>query len=135
MALTIKLIGTDQFLQALGDKEQQINTKMKKVAIEIFRRIILKTPVDTGQARNNWFTTINTPSTDMTEEIDKSGQKAIKDMVAKVLETKFTDKQIVYISNNLPYIDVLENGSSDQAPSGMVKTTVAEFGSIVREVD
>jgi hypothetical protein len=37
----------------------------------------------------------------------------------------------IYIVNNLPYANALENGHSKQAPSGMVKVTLQEFPGIV----
>ena len=74
------------------------------VSLDIFGRIIKRTPVDTGRLRNNWQITPNII-------LGKS----------------------VFITNNLPYAQVIVDGSSEQAPRGMVKVTVAEFDSIVRK--
>jgi hypothetical protein len=41
---------------------------------------------------------------------------------------------VFYITNNVPYIDRLERGSSKQQPSGMVRVTVLEFRPIVAAV-
>ena len=78
-----------------------------------------------GQARGNWFASINAPTTKSTKAIDKDGtatilnaQKAIEDAPGNIL----------YITNNLPYIFRLEyQGWSTQAPVGMVRVSVLEF--------
>jgi hypothetical protein len=39
---------------------------------------------------------------------------------------------IFYLTNNLPYGERLEYGYSKQAPSGMVRITLAEYEKILR---
>jgi hypothetical protein len=38
-----------------------------------------------------------------------------------------------YITNNLPYAERLEYGWSGQAPSGMIRLSLAEFEQVLRE--
>jgi len=76
----------------------------RAVSLEMFSRIVVRTPVDTGRLRGHWQISPN------------------------IMLGKKT-----YISNNLPYAIPIEDGHSKQAPTGMVKVTVAEFGSIVRD--
>lgn len=139
-------IGT--FTKELMDFE---NMSLKKVdqftriiALEVFRRIILKTPVDTGRARGNWLCTIGVPAEAMAKgedwfqgqtsnDFDKSGRAAIEEASNQVLAWKPEDIAI-FLTNNLPYIERLENGWSDQAPAGMVAITIAEFDGIVARV-
>lgn len=42
-------------------------------------------------------------------------------------QVEFNGPQSATISNNLPYIERLENGWSQQAPAGMVRVTLSEF--------
>lgn len=44
-----------------------------------------------------------------------------------------TTENLVQITNDAPYIGVLENGSSDQAPNGMVRITMEEVPDIIDE--
>ena len=113
--------------------------KVDKIATDIFRgtsvdlmsRVVVRTPVDQGTARGNWFATINSPSKEVDESIkDKNGTKSIGR--AKRASQKAKLGNSIYLINNLPYIKLLEDGNhSPQAPNGMVKVTVTEFENIV----
>lgn len=106
--------------------EVEMKQVVQKIAMEAFGRVILRTPVDTGRARANWGCTIGSPrSGGPTEDTDKSGaatRSAVSDTVQQ-----FPGDGSVFLTNSLPYINELENGSSRQMPSGMVRATVAEM--------
>jgi hypothetical protein len=90
--------------------------------------VVNKTPVDTGRARGNWQTTLGTPATGEIERED--GSRAPSNV--SYTEGLPTIEQVpafgvIWLSNNLPYIERLENGYSQQAPNGMVSTTVTEI--------
>lgn len=103
----------------------------RKIALELFARVILRTPVDTGRARANWGCEIGLPWRDSTVYVDKDGTAAIGRAAAKVAAWDF--RKPVYLSNTLPYIGVLEFGKEDgtpgsrQAPNGMVRVSLAEI--------
>lgn len=102
---------------------------VKKVAFQLFRRIIQKTPVDTGRARASWNIAIGAPDAAVKPEGDyKASPGALAAKANSVLSGYGADGRlpVVWISNNLPYIGELENGSSQQAPAGMVALSVAE---------
>lgn len=124
----------------------------RKVVFELFRRVVLKTPVDTGRARGNWQvgTAVGNGTT---EELDKGGGKTIGKVAA--FASTFPIGSVAWIYNNLPYIHTLEYGGypnppkrgsyvkgkgfvvkseggfSRQAPQGMVRVTAMEFEGIV----
>jgi len=102
-------------------------------SIAMTKSIVERTPVDTGRARGNWFPTLGTPSTKVVESEDYPSDDAIVGRAAKTLNSHKMG-QSFYLTNNLPYIQRLENGWSEQArnPNGMVEITVNEFQ---REVD
>lgn len=102
---------------------------VKKVAFQLFRRIIEKTPVDTGRARASWNIAIGRVNAAVAPE----GQhpKSVSALASKanaVLAGYGEDGRlpVVWISNNLPYIGELENGHSGQAPAGMVALSIME---------
>ncbi len=100
-------------------KTTEAHDKIARVAtLELFSGVIKATPVDTGRARGNWQTTVGSPAKGRLEREDKSGSEAIAEVEAKTPEGT---GQVTYLSNNLPYIMELEEGSSKQAPEGMVK--------------
>lgn len=101
---------------------------VRKVAIDITSSVILKTPVDTGRARGNWQVQINSPITSTLDVNDKTGATTIGTATNTLANYKAGD---IYITNNLPYIIKLEQGSSKQQPAGMVAITIREFDRII----
>ena len=99
----------------------------RAVALELFGSIIKDTPVDTGRARGNWQTSIGAPASG---EVDRIGEReAISELGSET--GKFVDGQVIFLTNNLPYIQRLELGWSDQAPAGMVRKNIARIQQIV----
>ena len=82
-----------------------------------------------GRFRGNWQFSIDSPATGELDRIDRSGNDTIAQLEAQV--EALTIGQTVYIVNNLPYSVPLEYGHSTQAPSGMVRVTLANFQAIV----
>jgi len=92
----------------------------RMISLEALKRIVLKTPVDTGRARGNWQTTINIPA--VGEKWDNTNIAAGATIIG-TLKSFGT----IFISNNLVYILPLEHGHSKQAPHGMVAVTIEEL--------
>ena len=84
-----------------------------------------------GRFRANWHLSIGVVENVTFDEVDPSGTETIAALVAAISD--FTAGQMVYLINNLPYAIPLEFGHSKQAPSGMVRVTVARFQQIVQE--
>lgn len=104
---------------------------LRKIALELFSRVIKKTPVKTGRARGNWQVGIGMAPSLSTNDRDKIGSATTSKGNSVLNKAHFGDK--IFLVNNLPYIWKLENGSSKrQAPQGMVKITLREFRNIVR---
>ena len=87
----------------------------KATAFEIFSQVIQKTPVETGRARGNWNITTDTPDYSTTE----SGHSP---NVETEISNEFPD---IYIANGLDYVVALEEGSSEQAPAGIIIPSIA----------
>lgn len=108
---------------------EKMNRIVRKIMLDVFKGVILKTPVDTGRARANWQATIGGPSSGTLDSEDKTGQMAISGGSKAIAAMK--EFSPVFLYNGLPYIGRLENGWSGQAPAGMVKITLAEYPGIV----
>lgn len=106
------------------------NLVVRKIGTEVFRRVILKTPVHFGRARGSWNASVDQVTFQASDVLDKSGGKTIAAMVDTVAEVVAGD--VFYLTSNLPYIIPLEHGHSKQAPAGMVATTLIEFPGIVQ---
>lgn len=101
-----------------------------KVGIEILKRLVLRSPVDTGRFRANWQVGLQAVgyTTDLT---DPGGAVAIADGTDEINRTPIGTP--IWISNGLPYARRLEYGWSKQAPQGMVRLTILEFSRFIEE--
>jgi hypothetical protein len=120
---------------------------VRKISLDIFRRIILRSPVDTGRFRGNWQVAIGKIPEGVVElQLDekaaktKEGSKGRAAAIgtatisAAAAETaKVRAGDVIYFVNNLPYGPRLENGWSPQAPAGMVGITVTEYEGVVAQ--
>lgn len=111
-----------KFAEALGLKTSAV---VKKLAFDLFGDITLRTPVDTGHARRNWQTTVGEPAGTIIGTAGDSETPAPAPPPPS-LSGYNIGQGSVFIINNLPYIEALENGHSSQAPSGMVGLAVAK---------
>lgn len=112
--------------------EARLELAVRKIALDVFTRVILRSPVDTGRFRGNWQVSIGSIPQGTLELNDKTGQATISKVQAETLNLKAG--QVIYLINNLPYGPRLENGWSKQAPAGMVDLTVREYRPIVDAV-
>lgn len=129
-------------LKKLGKRvENNANHTKRKVALFILQDLTLLTPVDTGVARSNWLVAVQSFDRSIIEAHfpGKDGstgaanaREALAQGTAKVQDT--TSEQFIAISNNLPYIGSLNEGSSVQAPAGFVNSAVLRAESEIKGV-
>jgi hypothetical protein len=112
--------------------EKKMEQAARKIALDAFSEVILKTPVDTGRARGNWQVAIGSVPSGTVEIDDKEGTATIGAVQAQGMGLKIGD--VIYLANNLPYIERLEEGSSKQAPAGMVRLTQQRWQAIAHKV-
>ncbi len=106
--------------------EKQFLPFKQKIALQALIGVTLKMPVLTGRARANTTVSLGALRRQVTDGADKTGS----DTIGRGQNIIFSDTDIfgkVFIQNNLPYINELENGHSKQAPRGMFALTVAEI--------
>lgn len=103
----------------------RLDLVVRKIALELFTRVVLKSPVDTGRFRANWQLAIGDIPDDVLELDDKAGTATVSRGVAASQGVRAGD--VVYLVNNLPYGPRLEYGWSQQAPAGMVRISIAEI--------
>lgn len=119
------------FEQEMRRATVQINAACEKTlratALQLFTQVIERTPVDTGTARGNWRTNVGSVNPSTSES--RRGAQAVSE--ASLATAQFTLADTIFLSNNLPYIGPLENGSSTQAPQGMVAVTVDAFERVI----
>lgn len=122
---------------------------LRKAALVADQVMVLATPVDTGRARANYIVSVqsreDSPGLDPIETgargSDSRGAANAQislDQAANVLGISIFDQSksrdtkgrfvakapTIFVTNTLPYIEQLDNGSSDQAPNGMLRQGV-----------
>lgn len=76
------------------------------------------TPVQTGHARANWVPSIGAPF------VGEVSGAATHDAAVVSLMRYVLEQGSLWVSNNVPYINMLNLGHSKQAPSGFVEAAI-----------
>lgn len=113
---------------------------VRDVAEGILATVVSDTPVDEGRARSNWQVNLNGPATGTRNPYvpGKKGSTGLENIIAAIemgtskIE-EYRGGQEIHITNNLDYIQDLNDGASRQAPPGYVQEAVLEaIGKIQR---
>lgn len=127
--------------EAMPDRRMlEVQQRVARLAIQ---NILKRTPIDTGRLIENWQITIGIIPTDESRSQDPLSEALFQLGGLRPFE-------IVYITNNTPYAEVVEhgryvdafgspangpktvNGFSTQSPEGMVRVTVLELEAQLR---
>lgn len=117
-----------QIRAIMAELERLVARTMASLALNVHSELVVSTPVDTGWARANWVPSVGVPfeETAGTREQAQAGsvnQGPSSAGSARVLGYTL-DQGTIFISNNVPYIVFLNDGSSAQAPAGFVQAAV-----------
>lgn len=88
--------------------------------------VVPHTPVKSGKARDNWNVNIGTPDLEVRPAGQPQNHSAAYDRI--------TGQQEIFITNNVPYIRKLENGSSKQAPAGMARAAEVDARNALQKI-
>lgn len=83
-----------------------------------------------GRFRGNWYLTFGAPSAATTDVVDPGGEATMSRNFAEMSAYPEKSWPAIYLANNLPYAERLENGYSKKAPNGMVAITLVELAAI-----
>ncbi|MEN0582271.1 HK97 gp10 family phage protein [Phytobacter palmae] len=97
--------------------EEDVCKQLRVISIQLLNEIVMRSPVDTGRFRANNHVSIGSPDFSVTANTDKSGGPTLQQGSAVIAQGK--PYSVIYIQNNLPYAEALENGHSKQAPTGL----------------
>jgi hypothetical protein len=122
------MITGDELLKNIhADITKHSVLEVRKFGMNLYTRITMRTPVDTGAARANWLATVRTPDVTTMDKTNTAAASA--EGKARAVIGQYEDLSAdLYIQNNLPYIQRLEEGWSPQrAPGEMVALSIAEL--------
>jgi len=100
----------------------EINKEARALGINLLNGLTRVTPVDTGRARGNWFVGIRVPV--RTIDNNRKATSAVIEGVNAINSAKAIEYPEIVISNNLPYIERLNDGYSTQAPKKFVESEI-----------
>lgn len=89
---------------------------------KIGEELVPATPVDTGLARGNWRPSLNAPAAIPVSFLDLTGDATVARIASVARQYVLGDT--LYIVNRVPYITLLNAGSSPQAPANFVQAAV-----------
>ena len=108
----------------------------KWLSLELYRRIMQKTPVDKGMLRGSWTISIGgqdtAPANRQTSASDGSDLSASERGLFQAAVAQMSDLQIgqiIWINNAMPYVLRIEfdGHSKVKAPKGMVQISINEL--------
>lgn len=116
---------------------------LRVVALEAHRQVTQQTPVGNpstwkgkapagyvgGQARSNWFMNIGSPKAGTTKDTSFANISEAELVAQNIKQT-----DTVHITNNLPYIERLNDGWSTQAPANFVQSAVQGAKAKITEI-
>ncbi len=115
---------TRRILRRARQVETGASQALRATALVINQTVILTTPVKSGHARANWQIGIDVAVTEEIDENDISGAVTIA-RNAGTIRLGVPRKSII-LSNNVPYIQQLNQGSSSQAPAMFVQIAILQ---------
>lgn len=112
-----------KILSVINDLNDFVEEEMISLSLRIDQRLVLETPLRDGPARANWIVTVNKD----TKKFDKKNisQGAALTQAKDALNNAKNFNKL-YIQNNLPYIERLNEGHSQQAPALYVDVIIEE---------
>ena len=109
-------------LSIFDDISAEVNREARAIGINLLNGLVMLTPVDTGRAKGNWFVGLN--KSVRTIEEDRRQSAALSEGLNVIGGAKSIKYPEIVLSNNLPYIEPLNTGTSDQAPSMFIETEI-----------
>ena len=99
------------------DVSKAAEDHVKNIVMDTVQSLVNLSPVDTGAYRASHIVSVGSADYGVREP----ETNAVQD--AAIQAVKFKLGSLIYIQNNQPYAERLEDGWSDQAPQGIYKTT------------
>lgn len=104
-----------------GNNVRRVTAFARMAMQEVYSRISIQTPVDTGNARWNWWCSVGKIDYKYEEHFNLSIDWGRAEQAFIAVKPGNT----LYIANSTPYIKRLNEGWSDQKPARFVELTAA----------
>lgn len=108
-----------EFLKLMALVDQIGGIFLEEIGYRVRRELAHKTPIRTGRAAASWNAALNTPNLHAKTSSYNNPDRAPYDGQINLKGARGVD--IVYVTNNVPYIERLNSGSSKKVPAGFVE--------------
>ena len=110
---------------------------IKLIALDIANMVVEGNPVDTGYSRSQWRIGINAPDTTVSGTRPRNAKGQYTTITAPQLDitrlSQLSPNDHVFVTNSVDYVQFLEEGTSQQAPNGFIRLSVAQAEAKVRQ--
>lgn len=124
MAVKFKVNSATVMKEVYGDVESEVRLLAHRIVSGLRQTPPTGTPVDTGHARSNWLVGIGSPAG------GPVGSKLrVVDNISRslaLIQSWKLSRGDINISNNVDYIEKLDDGYSKQSPADFVEKVVDE---------
>lgn len=113
---------------------------VKTVFQNVGTTVVYSTPIDTSRARMNWQATENQPANGVilpypAKPSDSSvGSSTALANIRKIANNYTGSPNGLFLTNNVNYIQLLNNGSSNQAPRNFVAKSVITAAQSIKNI-
>lgn len=115
-----------------NDLRKYVGRVRRALAEELVRILKETTPVDTHHAESNWIASLGRPYPDVAGSREKVDFGPQERGLVEVRTEPTNSLRVANVVNNVPYIEVLNDGWSQQAPTGFVQAAIAQAKANVR---
>ena len=130
--LPLKVDNHKERFDIFSELEEFTASSVKSVAFDFLRLVTFISPVDTGRFRANWVVGVNQTSEAVNERL--RSVKETQNRGKKIINSAPDDlSTVIWISNNLPYAQRLNNGWSEQAPKHFVEQAARKAGINIKD--
>lgn len=131
MSITLKTNGKS-FRAAMESRAANLKVGTQKrivlFAVTMHRELVLNTPILTGKAKAEWQIALDAQPTEQVLGRTRPPSEVDYETYAAAAEGQldgYSSGQTIYITNNAPYINALNAGSSRQAAANFVQAAQA----------
>jgi hypothetical protein len=130
-----------QIKAVMASLTAHVGEAVRRIAVEVTAELTAATPVDTGWARANWipYLGVNTEKSDPVGGSARSvgsaaGAQARGVVTIVTAPAKDLANKGAVVINAVPYIGILNDGHSQQAPAGFVQVAIDKaLGNVRRQ--
>jgi hypothetical protein len=111
------------------DIAEFVGDELRTLAIDIDRRIVMAMPFRDGGAKRNVLASVGSPDNseiDIAEGVSKGEAEQSAINQGAITISGANDYETIYLNLNFPYAVRLNEGWSEQAPSGFIDKIITE---------